>query len=56
MILSFEEKKFQGFIRNVLKTFWPKILTTNTLGANVHRMYECDKNQVPYCNVKSFKK
>jgi hypothetical protein len=34
----------------------PKILTTNTLGPNVHKMYECDKNQVPYYNVKSFKK
>ncbi len=27
--------------------FWFKILTTNTLGTNVHKMYECDKNQVP---------
>ncbi len=36
--------------------FWPKILTTNTLNTNVHKMYECDKNQVPYCNVKNFKK
>ncbi len=33
------------------KFFWPKILITNTLGTNVHKMYECDKNQVPYCNV-----
>jgi hypothetical protein len=33
-----------------------KILTTNTLGTNVHKIYECDKNQVPYCNVKKFKK
>jgi hypothetical protein len=23
--------------------FWPKILTINTLGTNVHKMYECDK-------------
>jgi hypothetical protein len=36
--------------------FWPKILTTNTLSTNVHKMYECDKNQVPYYNVKIFKK
>jgi len=28
--------------------FWPKIHTINTLGTNVHKMYECDKNQVPY--------
>jgi len=34
--------------------FWPKILTTNTLSTNnVHEMYECDKNQVLYCNVKN---
>jgi hypothetical protein len=32
--------------------FWPKILTINTLGTNVHKMYECDKKQVLYCNVK----
>jgi hypothetical protein len=36
--------------------FWPKIFTTNTLCANVYKMYDYDKNQVPYCNVKSFKK
>jgi hypothetical protein len=26
-----------------------------TLYVNVYKMYECDKNQVPYYNVKSFK-
>jgi hypothetical protein len=31
------------------------VLIINTLGTNVHKMYECDKNQVPYCNVKCFK-
>jgi len=36
--------------------FWPKILITNTLDTNVHKMYECEKNYMPYCNVKSFKK
>ncbi len=36
--------------------FWPKIFTTNTLGANMYKMYDYDKNQVPYCNVKKFKK
>jgi hypothetical protein len=35
--------------------FWPKIFTTNTLCANVHKMYEYDKNQMPYYNVKKFK-
>ncbi len=35
---------------------WPKLFTTNTLCANVYKMCECDKNQMFYCNVKSFKK
>jgi hypothetical protein len=34
--------------------FLGPILTTNTLGTNVHKMYECHKNPMPYCNVKSF--
>ncbi len=33
-----------------------KILTTNTLDPNVHKMYECEKNQMAYCNVMFFKK
>ncbi len=36
------------------KYFWPKILTTNTLGTNVYKMYECDKKKMPYYNVKGF--
>jgi hypothetical protein len=36
--------------------FWPKIFITNILCANVYKMYECDKNQMPYCNVKSLNK
>jgi hypothetical protein len=27
--------------------FLPKIFSTNTLCANVYKMYECDKNQMP---------
>jgi len=51
------KKEVQRLIKKCLnKFFWPKILTTNTLGTNVQKMYECDKNQVPYYNVKSFKK
>jgi hypothetical protein len=38
------------------KHFWPNIFITNTLDTNVHKMYECDKNQVPYYNVIFFKK
>ncbi len=36
--------------------FWPNIFITNTLCVNVYKMYKCDKNQMPYCNVKSFEK
>jgi hypothetical protein len=36
--------------------FWSKIFITNTLCANVYKIYKCDKNQMPYYNVKSFKK
>jgi hypothetical protein len=38
------------------KYFWPKILTTNTLGTNVYKMYGCDKNQMLYYNVNGFEK
>jgi hypothetical protein len=38
------------------KKIWPKILPINTLGIDVHKMYGCDKNQVPCCNIKKFKK
>jgi len=36
--------------------FLSKIFTKNTLCANVYKVYECDKNQMPYCNVKKFLK
>jgi hypothetical protein len=36
--------------------FWPNIFIINTLCFNMYKIYECDKNQMPYCNVKSFKK
>jgi hypothetical protein len=36
--------------------FLPKMFTTNTLCAKVYKMYECDKNKMAYCNVKSLKK
>jgi len=36
--------------------FWPKIFTTNTLCTNVYKTYECGKNQMPYYDVKNFKK
>jgi len=35
--------------------FDSSFFTTNTLCANVYKMYECDKNQMPHCNVKNFK-
>jgi hypothetical protein len=50
-------KKIQNFVSKEKKSstihkeclnncFWPKILTTNTLGTNVHKMYDCNKNQL----------
>jgi hypothetical protein len=38
------------------KKIWHNFFTKNTIGTNVHEMYECNKNQVLYYNVKSFKK
>ncbi len=55
--LCFFRKKSSRTYKNCLnKFFWPKILTKNTLGIIVCKMYEYDKNQISYCNVKSFKK
>ncbi len=55
--LCLMKKKIQGFIRNVkIIFFWPKIFITNTLCPNVYKMYELDKNPMPYCNIKNFKK
>jgi hypothetical protein len=56
--LCFEKKKRGSKIHKecLNKFFWPKILTTNTLGINVRKIYECDKNQMPYCNVIFLKK
>jgi hypothetical protein len=54
--LSLEKKKSSRTHKECLnKYFRPKILTTNILDIDVHKMYECDKNQMPYCNVKKFK-
>jgi hypothetical protein len=54
--LFHEEKKGSRIHKKCINNFfWPKIFTTNTLCANVHKMYECDKNQMPYYNVKSLK-
>jgi hypothetical protein len=55
--LCFMRKKVQGLIRNVLNIFiGPRSLSPTPLCANVYKMYECDKNQMPYCSVKKFKK
>jgi hypothetical protein len=35
--------------------FWPKIFITNTLCPNVYKIYEFDKNPMPYHNIKKFK-
>jgi hypothetical protein len=50
--LSPKKKKGSRIHKECLnKCFWPKILSTNTLGTIVHKMYESDKNQVTYYNV-----
>ncbi len=52
-----EKKKVQRFRKNNLNNFfWRKNFIANTLCANVYKMYECDKNQMTYYNVKLFKK
>jgi len=56
MILFLKKKSSKTHKECLNKFFWRKTFTTNTLGTNLHKMYECDKNQMPYCNVKSFKK
>jgi len=55
--LCFMRKKSSRILKECLNNiFWPKIFTTNTLCANVYKMYEGNKNQMFYCNVESFKK
>ncbi len=55
--LCFMRKKSSKTHKECLnKFFWPKIFTTNTLCVNVYKMYECDKNQMPYYNVEGLKK
>jgi len=51
--LFFVRKKSSRIHKEYLNNFfWPKISTINTLCANVYKMYECEKNQMHYCNVK----
>ncbi len=55
--LSFMIKKVQGsygMSKQLLlaQDFLPQTL----LCVIVYKVYECDKNQMPYCNVESFKK
>jgi hypothetical protein len=45
----------QGLVRNVQnKLFLPKIYTTNNSSIKVHKIFERDKNKMPYYNVLSF--
>jgi hypothetical protein len=55
MTLSHEKKSSRTYKKCLNNFFWLKIFITNTLCANVYKMYECDKNQMPYCNIKKFK-
>jgi hypothetical protein len=56
------EKKIQDFVlwkkksSKIHKECLNKIFTINILCVNVYEMYEYDKNPMPYCNVKKFKK
>jgi len=49
------KKKFKDSQGMSKQFFWPNIFTTNTLCVIVYKMHECDKNQMPYYNVKGFK-
>jgi hypothetical protein len=50
------KKMFKGLGKMSKQIFLLKIFTTNTVCTNVHKLYECDKNQMPYYNVKTLKK
>ncbi len=54
--LCLMRKKSKNHKKCLNKFFWPKFCITNTLCANVYKMHECDKNQMPYYNVIFFKK
>jgi len=53
--VSWEKKSSRTHQECLNNFFWLKIFITNTLCTNVYKMYECDKNQMPYYNVKCFK-
>jgi len=54
--LFHKKKRLRTHKERLNKFFLPKMFITNTLCAKVHLMYECDKNKMPYCNVKNLKK
>ncbi len=55
--LCLMKKKSSRTHKECLNNFFrPKIFITNTLCTNVYKMYECDKNQMPYYNVNNFKR
>jgi len=53
--VSWEKKSWRIHKKCLNNFFCPKMFITNTLCTNVYKMYECDKNQMPYYNVKNFK-
>jgi hypothetical protein len=56
-ILSTTKKIILKTHKECFNTFFcPEIFFTNMLCANVYKSYESDKNQVPYYNIKIFKK
>jgi hypothetical protein len=54
--LSHEKKSSKTHKKYLNNFLWPKIFPTNTLYANVYKKFECDKNKMPYCTIKNFKK
>jgi hypothetical protein len=49
--VSWEKKNSRTHKECLNNFFWFKIFTTNNLCVNLYKMYECDKNQMPYYNV-----
>jgi hypothetical protein len=40
---------------NKINFSFTKIYTTNSLTINVYKIFKCDNNQMPYCNVQGSK-
>jgi hypothetical protein len=54
--LFHEKKKVHGFIKNIQPIFFGPRFLPKIPYVLMCIMYEYDNNQMPYCNVRSFKK